>query len=582
MSKYIGTPVVSLSTDTVDVTGDITTTDATPEVIIINDTHEDTDGGREGKLTFKGQASGGEETTLAQIQASHDGTSDDEKGDLIFKTNDGSDGASPTEAMRIDSSQNVGIGTDSPSAQFHIVGDDATDQVIIENTDASSASAPDLVFYRNSASPADDDLLGRIDFQGNDSAGNATDYGVIICEAEDVTDGSEAGRLKFYVASAGEVAGATDTEALTIVSPEDIRLNISADTSDTTNLMVIGGTSGHSALLLGDTADVDVGRILYDHTNDKMEFKGNALTRMVIDQNGAIGIGTTDPTGQAPSNLTGTPNIVGSGSSGATFIAMRNDTTISATNKIGSYLIRSNDSSGVKFGGMVGTADDTAGNFHLDFYPGRTDTDTSGTEPALRINDGNSLWQKSGNYYLGRTDDGTYAGSEVFFGAHYSADTFTYLRARNGTGGDYVFIAHRSGTVKSEIEENGDFLSATNSYGSTSDERLKENIEASGSQWDDIKALQVKKYSMKDEDLDAPNMLGVIAQDLQASGMNGLVKTHIKKDAEDNPILDDDGNEQEFLSVKYTVLYMKAVKALQEAMTRIETLETKVAALEGE
>ena len=109
MSKYIGTPVVSLSTDTVDVTGDITTTDATPEVIIVNDTHEDTDGGREGKLTFKGQQSGGEETTLAQIQASHDGTSDDEKGDLIFKTNDGSDGASPTERLKIDSTGNVGV-----------------------------------------------------------------------------------------------------------------------------------------------------------------------------------------------------------------------------------------------------------------------------------------------------------------------------------------------------------------------------------------------------------------------------------------------------------------------------------------
>ena len=34
-------------------------------------------------------------------------------------------------------------------------------------------------------------------------------------------------------------------------------------------------------------------------------------------------------------------------------------------------------------------------------------------------------------------------------------------------------------------------------------------------------------------------------------------------------------------SVKYSVLYMKAIKALQEAQTRIETLETKVAALEG-
>jgi hypothetical protein len=33
--------------------------------------------------------------------------------------------------------------------------------------------------------------------------------------------------------------------------------------------------------------------------------------------------------------------------------------------------------------------------------------------------------------------------------------------------------------------------------------------------------------------------------------------------------------------VKYSVLYMKAVKALQEAMDRIETLETKVATLEG-
>jgi len=107
MSKYIGATVVNLSVDTVDVTGDITATDATPEVIIVNDTHEDTDGGREGKVTFKGQQSGGEETTLAEIQASHDGTSDDEKGDLIFKTNDGSDGASPTERMRIDSAGQI-------------------------------------------------------------------------------------------------------------------------------------------------------------------------------------------------------------------------------------------------------------------------------------------------------------------------------------------------------------------------------------------------------------------------------------------------------------------------------------------
>ena len=136
MSKYIGSPVVSLSTDTVDVTGDITTTDATPEVIIVNDTHEDTDGGREGKLTFKGQQSGGEETTLAQIQASHDGTSDDEKGDLIFKTNDGSDGASPTERMRIDSNGDIVVSagsdvrTDTAGTDNVKIGGGAGDSIV--------------------------------------------------------------------------------------------------------------------------------------------------------------------------------------------------------------------------------------------------------------------------------------------------------------------------------------------------------------------------------------------------------------------------------------------------------------------
>jgi len=37
---------------------------------------------------------------------------------------------------------------------------------------------------------------------------------------------------------------------------------------------------------------------------------------------------------------------------------------------------------------------------------------------------------------------------------------------------------------------------------------------------------------------------------------------------------------QKVKSVKYSVLYMKAIKALQESMTRIETLEAKVKALE--
>jgi len=88
--------------------------------VLHNRTHEDTEGGRESIVTFKGEQSGGEISTLAQIQASHDGTSDDQKADLIFKTNDGSDNAAPTEAMRITSQQRLGLGIDDPSDDFEI------------------------------------------------------------------------------------------------------------------------------------------------------------------------------------------------------------------------------------------------------------------------------------------------------------------------------------------------------------------------------------------------------------------------------------------------------------------------------
>jgi len=103
MGGYIGATAVGLTTTAADVQGDITSTDTTPELILKNTTETDADGSRDGKITFKGEQSGGEESTLAQIQSSHDGTADDQKGDLIFKTNDGSDGASPTERLRIDS-----------------------------------------------------------------------------------------------------------------------------------------------------------------------------------------------------------------------------------------------------------------------------------------------------------------------------------------------------------------------------------------------------------------------------------------------------------------------------------------------
>ena len=204
----------------------------------------------------------------------------------------------------------------------------------------------------------------------------------------------------------------------------------------------------------------------------------------------------------------------------------------------------------------------------------------NGTNP--RFTGGGNIYQSSGEYYLGRDAAGNYAQTEADgFITYYDADSYTYIRNQDGTGGAAVFHARRGGSTKSEIEENGDYLSATGSYGTISDERLKEHIIDSGSQWNDVRAMRIRKFSFIEDETDGPTQLGVIAQELEASGMGGLVKTHADVDSDDNPKLDEDGNPTDFKSVKLSILYMKAVKALQEAMERIESLESRIEALES-
>jgi hypothetical protein len=74
----------------------IESTGAAPYLTLHNDTHEDTDGGRESRIIAKGEQSGGEETTLGYIEFAHDGAADDQKGLWRVLLNDGNDGTSPS------------------------------------------------------------------------------------------------------------------------------------------------------------------------------------------------------------------------------------------------------------------------------------------------------------------------------------------------------------------------------------------------------------------------------------------------------------------------------------------------------
>ena len=73
----------------------------------------------------------------------------------------------------------------------------------LTSTDAGAAAAPTIDLYRDSASPAASDTLGEIEFNGEDSAGNKQQYGVIHGSILSPTSGAEQGQLHFETATAG-------------------------------------------------------------------------------------------------------------------------------------------------------------------------------------------------------------------------------------------------------------------------------------------------------------------------------------------------------------------------------------------
>lgn len=182
---------------------------------------------------------------------------------------------------------------------------------------------------------------------------------------------------------------------------------------------------------------------------------------------------------------------------------------------------------------------------------------------------------------------------------------------------EYFLTCHDSTTARLRIYSDGDVVNHDNSYGSSSDERLKQDIVDANSQWDDIKNIKIRNFKKKD-DIEkygdkAWSQIGVIAQELETVSPKLIRETapsesDVAIDSEFGTVVDDtdkptyyteadiipDGKKvgdvkgyekkveakSNVKAVMYSVLYMKAVKALQEAMTRIETLEAKVKTLE--
>jgi microcystin-dependent protein len=79
----------------------------------------------------------------------------------------------------------------------------ATDSLTLTSTDDAAAPAPSVNLYRNSATPATNDYLGEIDFQGKNGTGVTKSYAQLRAQIDSTTAGSESGSLELLLSRSG-------------------------------------------------------------------------------------------------------------------------------------------------------------------------------------------------------------------------------------------------------------------------------------------------------------------------------------------------------------------------------------------
>ena len=319
--------------------------------------------------------------------------------------------------------------------------------------------------------------------------------------------------------------------------------------------------------------------------------------------------------------VTGAATVGGNATVGGTF-GVSSTTTLSSQLDIhyDDAMISMKDTSGTN---DVATIQSTSGALIMTARDGSSDgeiifkkTDGSATDETLRIRStgflraspnstvtNSRLTATTAHVFHSHTD-----GSIMMFLENTQADPYGLMMDFSQAAPDdntNFFMKFEDGTAeRAHIYSDGDMRNHDGTFSQYSDERIKQNITDANSQWDDIKAIRFINYKAKDDvrqygEDNAKVQLGVLAQEMEKISPK-LVKEYPPSKAdvksssefgtlyEDGDTIPDDKAVGDVKEVKdnvkgiaYSILYMKSVKALQEAMTRIETLEAKVATLEG-
>ena len=363
-----------------------------------------------------------------------------------------------------------------------------------------------------------------------------------------------------------------------------------------------GATSG-DGLLIGINANEQA--IIYNQENTDLMLYTNQVERMRLDTSGKVGIGENSPDQLLHVTASsGDPYIVcetaSGGGAGIKLVGTDTNNKIQSSGGIDFYTGSSTTANGnlkvsIESGGRIrctdGIYDDTGTNelvLHANVSGGvgglytaqsialgiwtsnaQRMHITSGGKVGIGTNDPDAhlsvVAAGTDGAGLGRFESTASSGTPEGINVYYPSV------APDNDG--WSFLHQDSGATRFIVRNDGDVENHDNDYGATSDERIKDNITDAKSQWDDIKALKVRNFQRKD-DIDqygedkAMVQIGVIAQEVELIS-SGLIEEKRPSDYEKD-VLKIDGDVK---VMKYSVLYMKAIKCLQEAMERIEALE---------
>lgn len=185
-------------------------------------------------------------------------------------------------------------------------------------------------------------------------------------------------------------------------------------------------------------------------------------------------------------------------------------------------------------------------------------------------NDGTYVGSTS-NYHEFRSSNNTYAAYITNTNASPLGTVIEYNNASpNGTGNVFLFCGDSTAT-RATIRSNGGLANYQANDVNLSDERTKKDIAPLGSMWAKFKAIEIVTFKYKDQTHDDDN-IGVIAQQVESVAPEFIDTDGFGETPEDGVPLK---------TVYTTDMYHAAIKALQEAMARIESLEADVAALKG-